>query len=70
MKRKIVVVERQVLEKQNTNECIHRFKYSSINGSNDTSPCVKIAHIDSNLDMIEAAVRSILSILVCAATWS
>ena len=37
---------------------------------NDTSPCVEIAHIDSNLDTTEAAVRSTLNVLVCAATWS
>ena len=65
----LVWAERQV-EKQNTNECIHRFKYRSMNGSNDTPPCVKIAHIDSNLDITEAAVRSMLIILFCAATWS
>jgi hypothetical protein len=36
-----------------------------MNDSNDTPPCVKIAHIDSNLDMTEATVRSMLSIFVC-----
>ena len=37
-----------------------------MNGSNDAPPRMKVPHIDSNLDMIEAAVRSMLTFVRAA----